>query len=419
MISYTQMPPMDAAYDDSNIYSVEYNAKNLSNLSKDLNIQFYKSDVEHPMDNSLRMTSMMAGFTTTHFLTTEMKGLKLKNSFDINDAKVLVGLDGSERTWDGTYFKSDGGAFDNAKSIDNAVTRNKAIFATYEKSYGKYDVKAGARYDSTKISNDIATQQNNKYSGLNANIFTTYNIADNRKIFFGIGQAYRVPDARELYLVHLNHPTYTVIGTPDLEQTRNRQIDLGFEAQGDLIDFKVKTFYSDLENYIYYTKTMGDNRFANIDAKVYGLEIDSEFYASDDVTINANVSYKKGSRDKDANDNTDNLADITPLRATLGTTYEYAKDSTFSAELVMSDSWNDFDADNGEQKIGAWNVVNLKAKHAVDKQFDITLGVNNLFDKTYATTNTYNDITLVAAGGNKVLLNEPGRYLYTHLTYKF
>ena len=45
---------MDADFDDSNIYTVGYTARNLGNLSKELNLEYYYSDVDHPMSTKFR-----------------------------------------------------------------------------------------------------------------------------------------------------------------------------------------------------------------------------------------------------------------------------------------------------------------------------------------------------------------------------
>ncbi|MBN2782699.1 MAG: TonB-dependent receptor [Campylobacterales bacterium] len=407
--------PMDAVYDDSDIYSIEYNIDNISDIYKNINIQYFKSTVDHPMDNSLRMNSGM--MVMTHALTTEMEGLKLKSSFDLDGYDLTVGLDSSKRIWDGTYYTSTGVAPDGLASIENATTRNKALFAKVKKSYDALDIAFGARYDRTDISSDNATQQDNDYNGLNANILATYNLSKNNKVFAGIGQAYRVPDGRELYYVDKSGATF---GTPTLEQTKNQELDIGYELNADNYDFKIKTFYSKLSDYIYYNNTLGTNKFQNIDAKVYGLELSSSYYLNDAITIDMGASYKKGKKDSGNYPDTD-LADIAPLRGNLGVTYEYMANSTVSAEMIASDRWDTYDANSGEQELAGWAVVNMKVKHAVNKGFDLSVGVNNLFDKTYAQSNTYNDISLSILGttGTTVLMNEPGRYIYTNLDFKF
>ena len=413
--------PMDANYDDSNIYSVEYNINALSDSYENLNIQYYKSDVDHPMGNDYRLSSTGTNPTTntpnpvmTNWLTTDMQGLKIKNSFNIVGHELLVGLDASERKWDGHYEMNH--MMNKGNSIDDAVTKNMAIFAKLKKSFGDLDVVFGARVDSTDITNG-GTAQDNDYTGVNANLVTTYNIDKNNKVFLGFGQASRAPDARELYFTK----SMKLVGTPTLEQTTNQELDLGYELKSAMFDLKIKVFYSNLSDYIYLQKGVATNAFQNIDATVYGAEIASSVYATNEVTVDMGISYKVGEKSEALAGQTDtDLADIAPLRANIITNWEYMSDSIASLELQASDKWSDVDSDNGEQEIDSWAVLNLKVKHAVSKNFDFTLGVNNILDETYAVNNTYADITLLTAGGSDVMmLNEPGRYVYTNLNFKF
>jgi len=407
--------PMDAVYDDSNIYSVAYNINNISDIYKNINLEYYYSDVDHPMDTAYRNASSGTMGVVTHHLTTSMQGLKLKNTFDIESYKLLVGLDGSKRTWDGTYFATGTASFDGKTSIADVLTTNMAVFTKVDKSYGNLSFSLGARYDYTDVDPE-STQISNDYSALSANLFTSYNLDKTNKIFLGFGQASRVPDARELYLYDKGP---IEIGTPTLDQTTNREIDLGYEAKNEMFKFKIKAFYSMLEDYIYYNQSLTNNKFENIDAIVYGAELSASVYATDDITIDMGASYKIGEKDTLTTGQTDkDLADIAPLRGNIAANYEYMNNSIATLEVQASDKWDRIDSDNGEQEIDSWAILNLKVKHAVNKQFNFTVGVNNIFDETYAQSNTYADLTLLS-GGTVMLLNEPGRYVYTNLDFKF
>jgi iron complex outermembrane receptor protein len=87
--------------------------------------------------------------------------------------------------------------------------------------------------------------------------------------------------------------------------------------------------------------------------------------------------------------------------------------------MQASDRWDTIDSDNGEQELSGWSIYNAKIKHAVDKHTNITIGVNNLFDETYVQSNSYVDLILLNSAGNTMLLNEPGRYFYTSLDFRF
>jgi len=418
---------MDALWDNSNIYSVEYNIDNISDNYKNINLQYYASDVDHPMSTKYRLSGA-TNFMTSQ-LQTAMQGLKLKNNFLLDGNSITFGLDGSQRKWDGTYYKNDvvipDTAMTTSKSIDNAITTNAAIFAKLENSFGDFDVSVGARYDSTHIQNDDPTQKSNDYEALSANIFTTYNLNKENKIFLGIGQASRVPDARELYFKQNNMMTtpmsIKVTGTDDLKQVTNQEVDFGYETDNDLFKLKIKGFYSQIKDYIYYNKSLPKNNLENIDVTIYGAELSASVYLSDDATLDMGASYKVGEKDTLTTGQTDkDLADMAPLRGNIALNYEYMNNSMATIELRASDKWSKIDSDNGEQELNAWSIVNMKVKQAINKKFDFTLGVNNLFDETYAVSNTYADLILVTSGATDVmLLNEPGRYIYTNLDFKF
>ena len=404
--------PMDAIYDDSNIYSIAYNIDKLTNSYKNLNIQYYYSDVDHPMSTEYRNAALNPTNNKTNHMWTKMQGLKLSNTFDINTYTLLLGLDGSNRMWKGEYSNNVSGAI-LGNSIDETHTKNSALFAKLDKNYKTFSFSLGARVDDTIITNDRF--QDNNYHSLSTNLMTNYQINAQNKIFFGIGQAYRVPDARELYFLKAG-----LKGTPTLKQTRNREVDIGYEVENNDFSFKMKIFYSKLHNYIYINADKANNIFENIDAKIYGTELSASYFINDDISLDLGASYKRGKKDAPLQGQTDtDLADIAPLRANAALNYEYANNSIASLEVVASDRWDTIDSDNGEQVLAGWAVLNAKIKHAVNKSFDFTLGVNNLFDKTYAKSNTYIDLTLVTAGGEAMLLNEPGRYIYTNLDFKF
>jgi len=402
--------PMDAAYDDSNIYSVEYNIDNVSDVYKNINLQYYHSDVDHPMNTKFRLSGI-AKYKTNQ-LQTAMDGIKLKNKFNVNTYELTIGLDASQRMWQGENFDTNSttGITSNFNvSLTHTETTNQAIFATLDKSYGALDLEFGARYDSTTVKPD-GNYQSNDYSAFSANLMSTYNLNKENKIFLGVGQASRVPDARELYITTTNQ---------DLKQVTNQEIDLGYEINNASFKFKAKAFYSMLQDYIYYNKSAAT--FENLNAVVYGGELSASVYATDDISVDMGASYKRGTRDTLTGGLTGtNMADMAPLRGNIAANYEYMPNSTATLEVVASDKWSEIDAENGEQELAAWSILNAKVKHAVNKSFDFTLGVNNIFDATYAQSNTYADLVLLSAGTSDImLLNEPGRYVYTNLDFKF
>ncbi|GGD34885.1 membrane protein [Malaciobacter pacificus] len=395
--------PMDAKYDDSNIYTVGYTTRDLGSLSKELNIDYYYSNVDHPMDTSFRDAGSMM-YMTNH-MKSSIWGAKIKNSLEVASSIVTVGLDTSVRNWRGKYLNITNPYI--GDSIASTDTNNKAIFTKLEKSFGKLDLEFGARYDYTDIDTVDNSLTDKKYTDLSGNIFAVYNADENTKYFAGIGKASRVPDARELYS---RKSTGDLTGNDNLEDTKNYELDLGFEKNIGALNIKTKLFYSKLEDYIYNTGT-----FTNIDAKIFGAEISGFYLASENLSIDYGIAYQRGKKDGNYTDK--DLAEVPPLKANLALNYEQ-NTTTYTAEVIAVDSWDTYDSSADEQELAGYAVVNLKTNSKLSKNFALTLGIDNLFDKTYNSTNTYQDITYIGLGDVQ-LLNDPGRYLYANLKYSF
>ncbi len=434
---------MDALYDDSNLYSAEYRIKELGTLSKQLSFEYYYSDVEHPMSTKYRKSSLMMGVITSQ-LTTTMQGAKLKNVTDLGSSfELTLGLDGSLRTWDGTYYKN-GDALTypgsaplplqgiTKKSIDDVKTLNMALFTSLKHSSELFDTKLGLRFDNTDITPSntdappLKTQEAQNYKAVSANLFTTYKTTEHLNFFGGIGKASRVPDARELYFKGMMG---NVVGSDDLKQTSNYEADLGMRNSYDNFSLKSKLFYSYLSNYIYYNsantvtqmgKVLAKNAFENIDATIYGFDITGSYYPLDTLYLDFGLAYQRGEKKSLPSNQTDtDLAEIPPLRGNVALNYIYYEESMATVEVIGADRWKHIDQENGEQKLDGWAIMNLKVAHKFSHGFGLTLGVDNLFDKTYAVSNTYRDLTLLNGGGDVMLMNEPGRYYYANASYQF
>ena len=406
--------PMDALKDDSDLYNMQYSIKNIGRYSKELNFLYYYSKVDHPMSNIYRNAAKDITKEMTNHMWSKIEGIRVTNSLILNSTLIKIGIDASKREWLGKYTNN--GKF-KGYSINNAETKNRAIFIDTKTTFGSNTLRAGLRYDDTKITNG-GGYQNRKFTSLNGYIFDTYRISDSLDIFGGIGVSHRVPDGRELYFWKKGK----LVGTPTLNQTKNIEIDLGIKKSFKNSSIKIKAFYSKLKDYIYFHKKSSNiNLFENIDAKIYGVEVSGTYLFNNKLSLEYGISYQRGKKDKPLLGQSDkDLADIAPLRANLRANYDFDDKTNLSFEIIGQRRWTHYDKDNGEQEIPGFVIANLKIKREITPNLHLTFGIDNIFDKTYTPSNTYNDLTLIVAGGKqKVKLNDPGRYVYLNVSYKF
>ncbi|MDD2698944.1 MAG: TonB-dependent receptor, partial [Arcobacteraceae bacterium] len=450
---------MDANYDDSNVLSFGTTVKNLSDFSKELKIDTYKSDVQHLMSTEYRnyLSNMKVNSSTQvngwmdAYVETEMSGIKIKNSFEAGLHKIDFGIDTSSRNWKGYKNFSETGytpigdadgltplvpttmlvGMTDANFIPDVDTKNKAFFGKMGVDLGSLNIEVGARYDSTNIkanqtakSMSAIVDKDKDYNAFSGNVLATYKTNDNLKVFAGVGKASRVPDAKELYMTGGN-----AIANGDLEQTTNTEVDFGVDFNTGSFGLKTKLFHSSLKDYIYY-KAINDNattttvdeskdsKYVNTDAKIYGIELNGYKDFTDTLTLDFGINYQKGTKDALSGQTDTDMADITPLKTNIALNYDdHIHKATI--EMVARKSWKNYDSDNGEQALSGWAILNGKYNHTFTKNIDVTVGMDNILDKTYAVTNTYKDLTLAGTSDGVMLINEAGRYTYLNLRYKF
>ena len=420
--------PMDAIYDNSDLYNVKYAIDSLGKYSDKLSFEYYYSKVDHPMTTQYRLMSGGAAGTVANIMKSSIYGGKIKNNFHIDDVKIEYGVSASKRNWDGRYYKQYTSANPIAlnKSIPDVDTKNIGFYAKAKKSFGLFDIESGLRYDYTQIEPgtlDSGTVDSSKdYNDLSGYIFSYYRLNDELKLFFGAGKSIRVPDGKESHDRGKDITGATdgpLIGNPNLKETKNHEADFGIEGNYDSATLKAKVFYSKLKDFIVYNATA--NQYQNTDAKIYGFELSGTYFATDSIYFDYGVAYQRGKKDHPLVGQTNtNLPSIPPIKANLAVNYDYDDSLSLKAEVITSGKWSKYDSDNGEQQIDSWGVINLKASKDFAKGFSVTIGVDNIFDKAYAISNTYKDLTLVSGStGDVMLLNEPGRYAYINLAYKF
>jgi iron complex outermembrane receptor protein len=410
--------PMDAIYDDSEIITLGYKAKNLGTFSKVLDLELYTSSVEHPMSNVYRRSAMMSEMT--HYLESKTSGIKLKNSFELANHMITTGVDWSNRNWDGGYYK-DGSPLPEAMfhSIYDVDTENRALFLKDDiKISEQLSLEVGARYDDTAITTPRATSDDRDFGDFSGYLYTSYKMDETMRFFGGLGKSVRVPDPKELYFYDKSG---TSIGNDTLKSVKNYEVDMGAEKHFGDFSIRGKLFYSMLDDFIAYNASKSTNNYENVDATVYGIDISGNYIATETLAFNYSLAYQKGTKDTPLEGQTSkNLAEIPPVKAIVGVTYMPIESLSLEADIITVASWDDVDSENGEQDIGSYGIVNLKAtKTFAKKSIEWTVGVDNLFDEVYQTSNTYKDLTLLAGSNESMLLNEPGRYIYTQLKYKF
>ncbi|MCJ8295055.1 MAG: TonB-dependent receptor, partial [Colwellia sp.] len=256
-------------------------------------------------------------------------------------------------------------------------------------------------------------------------------------LYIGVGVKSRAPSYQERYLWTPMESTggladgHTYIGDINLESETAYQGDLGLTWQSSDFMIAPHIFYQNIDNYIQGTpmgmadasaKMMasmmsGDDnplKFSNVDAKLYGADVNWYYNLSDNFQLSGIASYVKGER----RDIDDNLYRIAPLNGQVSFSY-HDENIITNLTLVAVAAQDDVSATNTEQATSGYGLVNIDVEYFVTSDFTIRGGVDNLFNREYQNhLGGYNRVQEV---GTPVMTRLPSEGLsaWVEATYSF
>ena len=411
---------MDTESEETNLSRAEYIINDLGELSDKLTFSAYYNKIEHNPSNKYRT----AASYLSNDVETAVIGAKIENEQSTDFAAWTYGFDMYRRGWDGYQMNNDTGVITKSDFFPDANALDLGLYVQADKNMGKWFVNGGIRGDyfeteandlidgNLRYSQALTDTNKNEDTFLSGYIFAKYCVSDQSSLFTGIGRGIRTPTLVERYL----QASAGFYGNPDLSETKNTELDFGFETETEKIKFKIKGFYSWLKDYIY--QKSGPKTWTNIDAHICGADVTALADIGHDFSVEAGMAYQRGEKDSQPLNNADkDLAQIPPLKTKLALQYDNSK--LFGIlEWIHSHDAKDVDADAGEQKLKGWDAVNTRAGCRY-KDVTFNIGVNNIFDRKYAVANSYEWDVVSGAGANPKVVNEPGRFFYTSISYLF
>lgn len=220
-------------------------------------------------------------------------------------------------------------------------------------------------------------------------------------MYIGLGLKNRAPSYQERYLWTPMEATggladgNTYIGNINLKSETAQQLDLGLTYQSNNVRFAPHIFYQKIDDYIQGTPLgmdemsasmmanmmSGDDnplQFNNVDAKLYGVDLDGYVQVNEHLRLSTIVSFVRGER----RDIHDNLYRIAPLNGQVNASYSSDEWSTNLA-IVFAASTDKVAVTNNEQESAGYGVINVDFQYYLNNQVSLRAGVDNIFDNEY------------------------------------
>jgi iron complex outermembrane receptor protein len=427
---------MDGDYADSRSTSLRWRQQDLGPLDG-LELSVYRSDVEHLMDTySVRDRSPVPmGMAAPS--SSDTWGGRLLASWQRGAVEWRLGADYRVNEQGATLYSDQGkdGIYDAlvSRMWPDVRHRHRGVFAELDYAASAVDsLRLGLRWDDhaseargsalpagmqgmatperlyASFYGSAAGQQDD--AGLSVVLGWDRQLDSALLFSANLSSTLRMPDSSERWMARQT-PMGAWVGNPALEPERHQQIDLRLERGDVALGWALSVFADQVDDYIERYREGSTDLYRNTDALRHGLELDGHWSLNDALSARAGLSWTRGESDRE------DLAQIAPLELRLNLDYR-RDDWAVGLEWLVADRQTHFNpAVDAEGPTPGFSVLHLYGHYSLATDLTLELGVENLFDRSYAYhVNAGNQDPFEPTA---LRVNEPGRQAWVRLRYAF
>lgn len=321
-----------------------------------------------------------------------------KNSAKLSDKHTLTY--GGEYRDIGARSTRIGAGGDNI-SLDNFNGLSKPISEKRLKTYGAYV------QDEWQVNAKLFVLSSLRYdyhSSFGSNIAPklglSYKVHDGLRIKANYGKGYRAPSIFQLYSEmkrYMGSMQVEIYGNPDLKPEQSNSFDVALEMEKGKASGKLAYFSNDIKDLI-DSKTIATiitpgspmilkSQYVNVNkAQINGIEAEFAYKFNDKLTLKAIYNYLDA-KNKVTNTRLANRAQNQfSLRLNYNDNKAYPLNITLWNELNLNYRYEWLSGRNTYSKNYSYNTWNIAVNKQLDKNKNLYLGVDNIFNKQYRAT---------------------------------
>ena len=241
-------------------------------------------------------------------------------------------------------------------------------------------------------------------------------------VYIGLGHAQRMPDYWELFSAAGANGAWT--GVPSAFVSANpektTQVDFGIQYSQGPLDAWASAYVGQVRDYLMFDHTKVNPQIDNIDARIMGGEFGAAYQFTSNVKGDMSLAYAYGKNSSDGRA----MPQIPPLEARFGLSYEQGDFSSAALWRVVS-AQNRTDEGRGNvigKDFGpssGFGVFSLNSAYRLSKNWKVSAGVDNLFDKKYSEHLNLAGSPDLGFDDDPTRINEPGRTWWTRVDMSF
>jgi len=343
-------------------------------------------------------------FETSETIGTEYTQNSANLNLKANHRNFWIFNDGVMGLW---------GEFQDYEVLDRfnifANSYSGSAFTVQEADFGPLHLELGARFDAVLAKPDrenpdsrIGNIRQREFFSLASSASAIYSLGNGFSVGTTLLHSFRAPSIEELYSQgpHLAAYSYE-IGNPDLDPERGLAKELFVRYRKSNATVELAGYHNGFQNYIYPRDTgrqniffprLNDYQYESVSAEIYGLEAQTEFQLTSNLTFNGTASLTVGQRDvSEEEQQSGNFdSDTTPLPMippfSFKTGLNYSRDA-LRVGINVRHSFKQDRLAEFESVTEAYTLLGANAEYRITSSNNMlhtfSIQANNLFDETY------------------------------------
>ncbi|WP_168419246.1 TonB-dependent copper receptor [Acinetobacter towneri] len=407
---------MDGSEFDRESLGLRVEKNNITDVIKKIEAQVNYSFNDHVMDNySLRAKPMMEMATN---VTRKTLNARMAVTHEWDKLQFITGID-TQNNEHGIRKTDMQGSYLTKPLLTDMEFQSYGGFG--ELSYQLNDqnkLVAGVRVDQVEVDAVQTAQQRKETLPSGFIRLENQHPHHDAKTYVGLGYVERMPDYWELFTPKSGNGNPNTLKNIDTEKTL--QLDFGYQHEHGAFSSWASAYAGLINDYILTKYTsMTDAHTRNVDATIAGAEVGMGYQFTDALQADMSAMYAWG---ENTTDNTP-LPQISPLEGRLN--LRYVQDRyTLGALLRVVDGQSRFSQNQGNivgydvKESSGFGVLSLNGSYNLSKGVDVSVGVDNVLDKTY--TEHLNKMGNAGVGlAATQQFNNIGRNYWARISMKF
>ena len=407
---------MDGSEFDRESLGLRVEKKNITDVIKKIEAQVNYSFNDHVMDNySLRAKPMMEMATN---VTRKTLNARMAVTHEWDKLQFITGID-TQNNEHGIRKTDKQGSYLTKPVLTDMEFQSYGGFG--ELSYQLNDqnkLVTGVRIDQVEVDAVQTAQQRKETLPSGFIRLENQHPHHDAKTYIGLGYVERMPDYWELFSPVKGNGSDNTFKSIDTEKTL--QLDLGYQHEHGAFSSWASAYVGLVQDFI-LTKYNANNKAEtrNVDATIAGTEVGIGYQFTDALQADVSAMYAWG---ENTTNNTP-LPQILPLEGRLNLRYVQDK-YTLGALLRVVDGQSRISEREGnivgydEKESSGFGVLSLNGTYNLNKGVDVSVGIDNVLDKTYTEhLNKMGNAGLGFAANEQ--FNNIGRNYWARISMKF